>query len=446
MASRHISRRGLLQGAAVAAGLGLVGCSGGVGTGGSRSGQLKFWNGFFATSSADQKSKKPSDFWIGQAVSRFEKASGVKVKMGVLPGSPEMFTRLRAAGVARNGPDLASIWSGSYTFGIKSVLAKLDPYFGKAEQRRGIRGWSATTEGFVEGKGTIYGVPVGMDGVSALFADRRKLRKAGVELDPDQILEWDEWMDLLERVKRSGTTPLALGNYDYTVFSLSYWIAQVVGGTRGLQELGSGKRKFASPEVAGVLGKWRKLADYALPGTATMETDDAIGRIVSGKAAILLSGGTNATSMRDALDDDAVMVKQPNISKDAAVRDTGIGGPGGALVVSSYAKDKDEAVELVKHLVQPEEQERRARAGESVYPNVAGLDPAELYKDPLDRKQYEWANQDIVYYSDNVWPTALVDEYLAQAQLAWTGKIDTDEMLQRLDGKRDELADRQPGS
>ncbi len=421
-----------------ATGLGLAGCGSPGGADGAGGANLAFWNAVYATSSDTDKTKKRGEFWVMKATQRFAAKAKQPAKVTDLPGDLPMFTKFRAAGVARNGPDLATLWSGAYILGVKDFLEPLDGYFTAAERAK-LTGWTAVTEGFQEGKGTIYGVPSGNDGICVLYFDRRALDKAGAEVG-DTGLEWDAWIDLLDRIKASGVTPLALGKYNYTAFSLFYWIAQVTGGEAGFHQLASGTRDFSDPAVEDVVTKWLTLADYTLPGAPTMDGGQAQSRLAAGKAAAVVEGAWAIPDLRKTLGDNVVMSPLPNIGPSVSVKDTGIGGPGGAIVVTNYSKNKEQAVELIKHLVSADEQKRRVESGEATpIPNAVGLDPTTIYSDPLYQQQYRWVNDKFVFYADNIWPTELVDEFLAQAQLAWGGKISAQELLARADQKRDEL-------
>jgi raffinose/stachyose/melibiose transport system substrate-binding protein len=432
---RHALRLGAL-GAGGLASLGLAGCGGGA-SGGEDG--LAFWNAVYATSSDTEKTKKRGEFWVVRSTQRFSKDTKLAAKVSDLPGDLPMFTKFRAAGVARNGPDVASLWSGAYTFGVKDYLEPLDEYFTAAERDQ-LTGWAAVTDGFEPGKGTIYGVPSGNDGICALYFDRRVLAKVGTEIG-DTPMGWDAWIDLLDRIKRTGVTPLALGKYNSTAFTLFYWIAQVVGGEAGLHELGAGDRDFADPAIEDVVTKWLQLVDYTVPGAPTMDGGQAQSRLAAGKAAAVVEGAWAIPDLRSTLGDNIVMTTLPDVSSSVSVSGTGIGGPGGALVVTNYSKHKDEAVRLIKHLVSAEEQKQRIAGGETTpIPNAVGLDPTEIYSDPLYQQQYRWVNEKFVFYADNIWPTELVDEILAQAQLAWGGKISAAEFLTRADAKRDEIA------
>ncbi|GIH20435.1 ABC transporter substrate-binding protein [Rugosimonospora africana] len=438
MSTYTYSRRRFLQSAALAgAGLALGACGGGAGSG--KGGTLKYWNQFFPTSSTTDKSLKRDDFWVVQSAKRFSEAHGITVEVSDLPGDDSAFTKFRTAGVARNGPDVASLWSGSYTFGLKNYIEPLDSYLDNG-YRSTLTGWDVGTEGLVAEKGTIYGVPPGNDGIAAVYFDSRVLDRAGAKVSEDTVLEWDEWLDVLRKIKATGVTPLALGNGDYTLFSLFYWIAQVTGGETGLRDLGDGTRKFNDSALQAVVRQWLQLVPYTLASPSTM--DDPIGQIAAGKASTVIQGPWAISDLRNVLGDDVLMTRLPNINATAPVRDSGIGGPGGDLVVTKYSKQKDEAVAFIKHLTSKAEQLDRIKnhPHEDIkFPNLAGLDLASLFTDSLLVRQAEWVNQKFVFYADNIWPTDLVNEIYAQAQLIWAGKKTPEAFLSALDDKRDSI-------
>jgi raffinose/stachyose/melibiose transport system substrate-binding protein len=70
---------------------------------------ITFWNlaGIYDVEDPNDKTKKPEDFYISQAIGRFEAANpGLKVQMESLPSDTSAFTKCRTASVAKNGPDI----------------------------------------------------------------------------------------------------------------------------------------------------------------------------------------------------------------------------------------------------------------------------------------------------------------------------------------------------
>src|SRR5438045_401176 len=66
---------------------------------------VTFWNiaGIYDVEDPVNKTKKPEEFYIYQAIDRFQKANpGMQVAMESLPGDTSSFTKYRTASVAKN--------------------------------------------------------------------------------------------------------------------------------------------------------------------------------------------------------------------------------------------------------------------------------------------------------------------------------------------------------
>jgi raffinose/stachyose/melibiose transport system substrate-binding protein len=405
--------------------------------------ELTMWQMIFPVTDPNDKSKKPEDFWIHQAIKRFEEANpGTSVKLEDPPGAPETFTKYRTASIAKNGPDIFATWSGHYMLDMKQYLEPLDPYV-TTEDRARIFGWEAATEGFKPGEGTTYGIPAGTDGVVCFFTNKELLQKAGVDPEAPLPPTFDEFTALLDQIKASGTTPLVLSNQSFVYHTLNYWTAQVVNGAPGLQELIDGKRNFSDPTTLEVARKWATLSnkDWTIPGTPTMEESQAAQLLFAGKAAMITSGAWFIRDARVALGDKLGMVKIPDFNADVTIKDAGVGGPGTVYVVSNYSEKKDAAIALIKHLVSKEEQEKRATANEGALINVNDVDYTTLYNEPLRLQQQQWVSDPahVIFWPDNVYPFELITEIIQRAQTAWTGDSSPEEFMKQLDQKRDEL-------
>lgn len=395
------------------------------------------WNGTFAAfgKGTDTK-KKRDDYWLAKAVTAYEADHGGTITVNSTLDGPDLITKVRTSGVAHTGPDLATIWSGTYLLSIKDFLTPLDDYYPK-DKRGEIAGWEAVSDDLTDGK-TLYGVPAGTDSLTCLFYNKKVLDRAGVDVDVDSVQEWDQFMNMLDKIKSTGVTPLALYDTSYLYFTLMYWIAQNVGGTPGIVELGSGKRQFSSPEVKQAVDGWLSLVPYTNKGAPVLTGDDALKLILTGKAGV--ASGVGLPDLRGGLGNDVAMTKLPNISPDAPVRDSGIGGPGQSFVIPTSSKHVEETVAFINFLNSKPQQIARAKLDEGPLPNVPGLADLKVYKDPLQQKLAEWSADKFIFWPDNTLDADLISYLAAQTQLAWNGNIDVAEFLGRLDNKRDQIA------
>jgi ABC-type glycerol-3-phosphate transport system substrate-binding protein len=236
---------------------------------------LTFWNGTYSFQDPADKSKDTSQFYIYQAIDRYQTANpGIKIEMENLATDPTMFVKYRTASVAQNGPDFASMWSGTYFLSMKDFIEPLGPYF-TAEEKARILGWASVVEDFDPNNPNIYGVPSGSDGCVCFFYNKELMAAAGVDPAASWPQDFEGFVATLEQIKATGKTPMGLENYGYLWHLLIYWIAQTVGGSTGVGELGSGARKFNDPALVDIVTKWQTLTAYTAEGAETMTGTDA---------------------------------------------------------------------------------------------------------------------------------------------------------------------------
>ena len=438
MIDSSLSRRKALQLAAATAGLTLF-----PGTRRARAqdATITFWNTTYPIIDPNDKAKKPEDFYISQSIGRFQEANpGVMVQLETIPGDGDMFTKYRTASIGQNGPDVMVMWSGSYMLGLVDFLEPLNTYFSPEERER-ITGWEATSADFRSDSDQIYGVPAGSDGTTSIFYNKEAWSKAGVDPEADWPGSFDELIAMLETIKASGVTPLALSDTAIVWQVLSWWQAQMLGGSEQVGKLVTGEQNFSNPTLVEIVANWQKLKDFTVPGAETMEGEAALQLLIQGQATMTTTGFWDLADARNGLGENLGMIKIPNYSSEAPIKDGGIGGVGTAFIVSNYSQNKEAAVNFVKHLMSKEEQELKASSGESnSLLNVTDVDATALYDDPLTNIQQQWATEpSTIFWLDNLYPSELTAEIKAQSQLAWTGQISAEEFLAKADAKRDEL-------
>ena len=134
MIDSTLNRRKVLQLGAAATGLTLLP---GTRRAMAQDATITFWNTTFPMEDPIDKAKRPEDFYISQAIARFQEANpGVTVQMETIPGGSDMFTKYRTASVAQNGPDVMGMWSGSYMLSVQDFLEPLNEYFTPEERER----------------------------------------------------------------------------------------------------------------------------------------------------------------------------------------------------------------------------------------------------------------------------------------------------------------------
>ena len=401
---------------------------------------LSFWSGTYTFQDPNDKTKDKSEFYIYQAIDRFQQANPtIKVELENLASDPSMFVKYRTASVAQNGPDISSMWSGTYFLALSDFIEPLANYF-TAEEKARITGWEAVVKDFDPANPEIYGVPSGSDGTVCFFYNKQLMTAAGVDTETAWPQDFDGLVSVLETIKTSGVTPMGLESYGYLWHILMYWIAQTVGGSKGIGELGSGARKFNDPVLVDIVTRWQTLAGYTAEGAETMLVADSEQLFFNNEAVLTTGGIWIANDSRPSMGDNLGMIKIPNFSATAPIVNGGIGGPGHALFVSNYSQHKDEAVAFIKFLMSPDEQVLKAKSGQSTLLNVTDVDGTQFYADELTKIQQQWATEpSTIFWPDNTLPADLTTEINAQGQLVWTGQQSAEDFLNALDSKRDEL-------
>ena len=401
---------------------------------------LTFWSGTYTFQDPNDKSKDKSEFYIYQAIDRFQTANpGIKIEIENLATDPTMFVKYRTASVAKNGPDIASMWAGTYFLALKDFIEPLAPYF-TAEEKARILGWEAVVENFDPNSPDIFGVPSGSDGTVCFFYNKELMTAAGADPAASWPQDFEGFVAVLEQIKATGKTPMGLESYGYLWHILIYWIAQTVGGSAGIGELATGARKFNDPALAEIVTKWQTLTAYTAEGAETMAGTDAEQLLFNNESVLTTGGIWIANDALPSMGENLGMVKIPNFSASAPIVNGGIGGPGHALFVANYSEHKDEAVAFIKFLMSPEEQVFKAQSGQSTLLNVTDVDGTQYYVNDFQKTQQTWANEpSTIFWPDNTFPADLTTEINAQGQLVWTGQISAEEFLTALDNKRDEL-------
>jgi raffinose/stachyose/melibiose transport system substrate-binding protein len=437
MVETTFSRRKALQAGAAAAGLTLLP---GARRARAQAKTVTFWNlaGIYEVEDSLNKAKRPEEFYIYQAIDRFQQAHpDITIQMETVPAETASFTKFRTASVAQNGPDIMGCWSGSYMLAFKDFLEPMTGYFSEEERAR-ILGWDAVAEGF-DPANEIWAVPASTDGQTCMFYDARVLERANIDPEGEWRTTADAFITAMDAMKAQGITPLVLDENAIIWQWFAWWQAQMMGGAAIVNELVSGQRNFSDAPLPEITATWQRLKDYTVPGAETMSGDAGFQMMMQGDIAMTSGGFWVIPTLEQVLGENLRMIQIPNFSPEAPLQDGGIGGVGNCLMVTNYSQVKDEAVEFIKFLMSKEEQELKARSPEGGLINVTDVDTAEFYS-PLRQIQQEWATEpSTVFWLDNLYPSELTSEIKAQSQLAWTGQISAADFLAAIDAKRNEL-------
>ncbi|RKP48914.1 extracellular solute-binding protein [Cohnella endophytica] len=404
-------------------------------TGGDADKKIKivFWNSGYATIDENNKSKKKEDFYISQAVARYEAAHpNIKIDVQDVPSGDELFAKFQTASIAKNGPDMTVLWSGSYMLRFKQFLEPMDPYF-TSEERSRIVGWSATTEDFTA-DGKAYGVPFGTDGTFLLAYNKKIFADAGVDPIAQRPKNFQEFVAMLQKIKSKNVTPLGLFK-DSFLHVPDYWIAQTVD-TPGLDSLVKGTSNFSDPKLVNVMKGWHELFSKDL-----VIADDSVRQLfIQGQLGMTVGANSDITNFSEAMGDNMGFMKIPDFSEDVKIHDGGPGGVGAAFVVTNYSEHAKETADFIKFLMSKEEQINKIKSGEARITVVNDVDVNEYVSDPLVKTMQDLANEpSTIFWPDNVYPAELTSEMMSLQSLVSRGKMTAEEFMKKIDQKRDEL-------
>lgn len=394
--------------------------------------KLVFWNSNFKSIDENDKTKVKKDFYIYQAVERFEKENpGITVEIQNEPGGPEAFTKFKTASIAKNGPDINTIWSGSYLYAMKQYIEPLDSYLENDPILDELIGWDAVNE---LGEGSIWGIPAGNDGITALFYNKELIQKAGLDYENQPPKDAREWIASLEKIKASGIeTPLALEDYSFWFYT-AYWLQQSIG-IDNVNDLFDGTLKFSDPKIIDILTTnselgQKKLVSYEQPSE----------RVTQGKAAMVIGGSWLIPDLKKNLGDKFGMIKIPDYNSSVVSSGTGLGGVGSAYFVTNYSKHKAEAVEFLKFLTSKEEQEYLLKSGESSLVTSKVADYDSIITDPEFIKMQQWSTSDGVFpYMDNSINADIANEISKLAPTIVSGQMSPKDFADAIDKKAEEV-------
>lgn len=253
----------------------LSGCTGGVG-GGSASAGGKTITYMIAQPDTPQELNA-----VKADVKRFESASGVTVKLDVVPGDSVrtlLQTRLRSG----NGPDLFTYGPGP---GMAGALAKAgllydltDSY---AKYKWPIYSWAKPG---VTYQGKLYGLPDQIEQVG-VFYNKDLFTKLGIA-EPTTVAELSA---AAATIKDAGVIPFAAGNKEAWEAGhlLSMSLASQVGSKESAK-LVQNKSSWASDGVVKALDVWDRFrqAGYLPPTPNAVSYDNSNALFYSGKAAM----------------------------------------------------------------------------------------------------------------------------------------------------------------
>lgn len=362
MQSSHRSNVGrvrLLAGA-VASGLVLTACSGGLVPGSE--GETSQPTGPVSTDLPDEEVALDLAFtnspdMVKALVSSYhEKHPSVTIETQYTEFS-DYVKNIKLVMSSEDSPDIAQFNSGAMQSLIAAnQLVPLDDYseaYGWEDKFPvvGLEQLTTNDDGRVFGTGSLFAVPAGMSLVGVYY-NKELASQAGVTEPPKTLAEFE---DALQKAKDAGQTPLAMGALDYGALHL--W-AELVNVLMPVEEYrqwvygqeGSTIQTDGARRAAEIVAEWAEKGYFSEAANGTSE-NNAAANFAQGKATFLVNGNWAAAQIADSLGDKAGFFYMPPTEPTGPA--TGSGYSVG-FSISSHTEYPDVAANFLDFLSSPE--------------------------------------------------------------------------------------------
>lgn len=392
--------------------------------------------------SEEEQKMKQEDWYVSKVAKKFEEQHpGVKVEFTVVPDQSAAHQTFKAAATTESGPDIANLWSGQSIFAMEDVILDIKDLVPQDDYDK-IQGWETVTMDFAE-DGAVLGYPVSGNEICGLMYNKEILSEAGLDFETDAPQTLEEFIQDMEKIKDAGYLPIASGddgwNGGYFFGFASLW-AQQEGNARVASD-STGESKFSDDEA--FLESYRfanELYSKGLLNEDYATSPDFNELFLNGEAAMLITGNYMIATASEALGiENLGFCGFPDVSEDAAIKNTCIGGPGQCLVISKKCKNPELAVEFCSFMNNRENHIELLK-GLSKLPlrTDVSLEDVGMKDEPV-YQQVSKLGENYTFWADN----SMVPEVNAEMQklgsMAITGKMSVEEMAAQLDKKTAEL-------
>lgn len=399
--------------------------------------ELNIWINARDSYIAPSEQKLSQDQWyITKALKRFEESNpGITVKLTVSADALQAHQTFRTAALAGNAPDIANLWAGEFIFQLGDVTQDISPYIPKEDLDQ-INGWETVSLDFKIGN-PIIGYPMPNNQICFFLYNKQIIADSGLDFENNPPRTIEDFMAAMQQIKDAGYQPIAADEgqgYPYNFFYIAaYWWVQQNGVEPILAE-NRGEANFADDQaLLKTLEVYHELWAKGYFNQDAATSADSQDRFFSGEVALFPNGSFGVKDAQDALGVENVgAILPPEISADAVIKNSMIGGPGQSLVVSSNA-NAEAATKLLSFLNSRDEFLKFSEV-QTVMPVRKDISTADLGIEPgtLEAQMFEWAGQ-YTFWLDNMLSGPVVDDFTKLVPLVLTGKMTPEEFAKQLD-------------
>jgi ABC-type glycerol-3-phosphate transport system substrate-binding protein len=285
-------------------------------------------------------------------VKAFEaKNPGVTIDVVSQPAD-NYFDLLQTAAIAKNGPDIATQWTGLFDLKYKDYLQPLNSLIPLDELKK-LKGIEYASLNFNPDDGVLV-VPLDLQFYNG-FYNKELFAKAGISAFPTT---WDELFAACDKLKAIGVTPMtygtggqALGGGFYPFYDVSYLMMYLA--PKDWVKLYNGTIPWTDPAVQAQFDKWGSLFTKGCTNKDVLTNSDSIAQFESGEAAMTMEGTWNIAEFQEKMGDNVAVFAPP-------FSDTPIKGivefAGDGFSMTNYSKNQTQAAAFLAFLASDEGQ------------------------------------------------------------------------------------------
>jgi raffinose/stachyose/melibiose transport system substrate-binding protein len=296
--------------------------------------------------------KLPQNQWtISKLVSKFEQQNpDITVTIEVPADSSTEHTTFKVEALAGNAPDVANLWSGNNILQMKDALLPLDKLIPASDKSLFTN--AVEVRDGLKKDGTIYAYPFISKNYGFFFYNKSLVSKAGLDFENNPPKTVSDLENDLQKIKDTGVTPIYEDNTNCQLwfYGVGLWWQQMTSADDMMAE-GQGTKKFADDaNMINAFTVYQDLYKKGFINTNVASAQDRNTQFYNGKAAIIADGSWDIVDAEAALGSNLGLLKFPDISDNASIKNTCTGGIGETLVVPKTAKNPAASVKLMSFL------------------------------------------------------------------------------------------------
>ena len=402
---------------------------------------LTIWHSAFT--SAAEKEKPENEWTVNKIFKNFEAANPGVTIVSVFQADQQVAqSKLKAAVLANNAPDIINTYSGYLVTALSDALLDITQYVPGNDLSQ-ITGWASVRKNLAA-DGPIYGYPAAGAELGCLVYNKSLVSAAGVDLEgAGKPKTAEEFITAMKKIKDSGVQPIVAKDDGYNsawMFPFGAWWTQYVGSERVTSD-SLGKTKFVDDAAfIKTLSFANRLFKEGIINQDYITIADPASEFYNKRAAMMVTGNWEIQNCIDQLGEDAGLYTVPSFDTDVKYPDAAIGGVGQSFSVSKTCKNPAMAVKLLSFYNNKENVLTMAKIN-SKMPQRTDITPEELSwaGKPIFEKLMKICNNNLFGWNDNAMQPDVMNEYYVQSSLAVIGKITAKQCAEALDAKAAEV-------